>query len=310
MVRVCEDIIPIEFVRQQKPTAKYPGFDLHHLLKEQIDIYLKNVTKDWDFVIIISGEGEVRVGKSFLASQIGKYWTDQIKKLYGKTVPFTIKDNFVFTGDKLIKKGNYLGRTYPYSCLIFDEAGADLEGIKAMRRTTQNVKDYLRECGQYNMLTILVLPEYFDLPKGVALSRSNCMINVYWMGDNDGNMNRGYFKYYSRPNKKGLYLMGKKNLDYNSWGYDFYGSFDNLFTLDPIEYRNAKKEALRAREKGTAKELRMKEFLKASFQYMKDNGLLFVEIADEISKRSPIKMSRMYPSRLLGGEKTDEEDED
>ncbi len=308
MTRVCEIRIPIEFVRKQKPKARFPGFDLHPMLKEQIDIYLKNVNRDWDFVIVISGEGEVRVGKSFLASQIGMYWTEQIKKLYGKTVPFTIKDNFVFNGNKLIKKGNYLGVNFPMSCLIFDEAGADLEGIKAMRRTTQNVKDYLRECGQYNMLTILVLPEYFDLPKGVALSRSNCMINVYWMGDEDGYMNRGYFKYYSRPNKKQLYLKGKKSLDYNAWGYDFYGSFDNLFTLDLDEYKTEKRKALKNREVESTKELRMKEFLKAAFQYMKDNGLLYVEIAEEISKRSPIKMSRMYPSRLIG-KNEDEEDE-
>jgi hypothetical protein len=87
-----------------------------------------------------------------------------------------------------------------------------------MKQTTQAVRDYLRECGQYNMLNILVLPEFFDLPKGIALSRSIAMINVYWLPDKDGNFQRGFFKFYNKPDKKKLYLLGKKDLDYSIWG--------------------------------------------------------------------------------------------
>lgn len=309
MVRVCEDVLPLEFVRKQKPKAKFPGFDLHPTLKEQLDIYIKNVKNDWDFVIIIAGEGEVRVGKSYLASQIGKYWTQQIKEKYGKDVPFTLKDNFVFQGDKLIKKGNYLGVNYPMSCLIFDEAGADLEGIKVMRRTTQNVKDYLRECGQYNMLTVLVLPEFFDLPKGIALSRSNCMINVYWIGDEQGYMNRGKFKYYSRPNKKQLYIKGKKDMNYNAWGDDFFGSFDNLFTLDLQEYKKVKKEALKTREIRSAKEIRRMEWLRACLVLLVDAyGNSYRELSDKIKEVSKIPLSYRWIGKIIHREKEEEEE--
>lgn len=300
MVRVCEKELPLEFVRKQKPRARYPGFYMHEGLKQQLDIYLKNIKNDWDFVIVISGEGEVRVGKSYIAAQIARYWTSEVRRLYGKETKINLKDNFVFKGDKLIEKGNKLGVRDTWGSLVFDEAGADLEGVKSMKRTTQNVKDYLRECGQYNMLTILVLPEFFDLPKGVAVSRSSCLINVYWLGDNEGNMNRGYFKFYSRPNKKNLYLKGKKNLDYTAWGQDFFGSFDNLFPLDLEEYKGMKKKALKDREKGTKKEVRMKELMKGCFKYMQDQGLTFVEMSEEVSKRCSVRMSRMYPARLLG----------
>lgn len=255
-VRVCIDKYTIEFFNKQykkhcrtgKPKKRrVPGFFLHGNLKTQIDYYIKNINRDWDFTIIICGEGEVRVGKSFLACQIGAYWTSEVNRLYNKNVPFNLDENFVFDGRKLIEKGNKLGIAHPYSVLIFDEAGADLEGTKAMLATTRDVKDYLRECGQYNMLTILVLPEYFDLPRGIAISRAACLVNVYYFADEEGYFQRGYFKYYNRPAKKKLYLKGKKNLDYQASPDSFYGDFDDIFPLDLEKYKELKKSALKKR---------------------------------------------------------------
>lgn len=244
MVKVCQEWYP----KGYHPKQLSDGFYFHEGLKKQIDYLLKNVKNDWDFTIIISGEGEVRVGKSVLAMQIAAYWTYQIEKIYGIKVPFSIEKNFVLDGKNLIKKGNELGQKGKYAALIFDEAGADLEGAKAMRASTQAVKDYLRECGQYNMLTILVIPEFFDLPKGVALNRSIFMVNVYYLSDQEGNFLRGYFKFYSRPNKKYLYLNGKKNLDYKAWKYDFYGNFINFYPIDEKEYRRLKAATLKKRD--------------------------------------------------------------
>ncbi len=257
MTTVCIDEYSIEYFNKQLKnhnrsnkklrTRRNPGFYLHDNLKTQIDYYIKNIVEDWDFTIIVCGEGEVRVGKSFLACQIGAYWTSEIKRIHKKIVPFNLEENYVFDGRKLIEKGNKLGIAHPYSVLIFDEAGADLEGTKAMLATTREVKDYLRECGQYNMLTILVLPEYFDLPKGIAISRATCLINVYYFADKEGYFKRGFFKYYNRPAKKKLYLKGKKNLDYDVGRYNFHGSFDNVFPLDLEKYKLLKKSALKKR---------------------------------------------------------------
>lgn len=258
-IRVCLDKYTVEFFNKQykkhdrtgnPKKRRKPGFFLHDNLKKQIDYYIKNINRDWDFTIIICGEGEVRVGKSFIAAQIGAYWTSEVNRLHRKNkpkIPFNLEENFVFDGRKLIEKGNKLGVAHPYSVLIFDEAGADLEGTKAMMATTRDVKDYLRECGQYNMLTILVLPEFFDLPKGIAISRAACLINVYYFADEEGYFQRGYFKYYSRKAKKRLYLKGKKNLDYSAATDSFYGDFDDIFPLDLEEYKRLKKKALKKR---------------------------------------------------------------
>jgi hypothetical protein len=220
-------------------------------LKLQIDVLLKNIKRDWDFTILITGQGEVRVGKSMMAIQIGAYWTYEMLKRHKIKVPFTLEENFVFTGSDLIKKGNYLGVNHPYSTLIFDEAGADLEGRKVMSGSTQDVLDYYRECGQYNMLNILVLPEYFDLPKGIALTRSIFLIDVFYNADEEAIFQRGYFYFYSRRSKKWLYLKGKRDLNYSCVKSDFgtlAGRFHRFYPINEPEYRRLKQEALKKRE--------------------------------------------------------------
>ena len=244
MPRVCEEWFPKGTYKGQKGA----GFYMNDLLKYQIDILLKNIKRDWDFTILITGGGEVRVGKSVLAFQVGAYWTYQMLKLYGNKLPWSVKENIVMDGKKLIEMGNKLGKNNHFAALVFDEAGADLEGRKVMSQMTKDVLDYYRECGQYNMLNILVLPEFFDLPKGIANSRSICLLDVYYRVDGNDIFQRGYFNFYSRRSKKFLYLNGKKTLDYNSAKYDFHGRFYDFHTVDEKEYRKAKQEALTKRE--------------------------------------------------------------
>jgi len=246
MVQVCCE----QFPKGTRPYQKKDGFFMYEFLKIQLDILLKNIKDDWEFTILITGGGEVRLGKSMIAMQIAAYWTEQIKKLYGIIVPFNVKQNFCFEGRELISKGNFLGKNHPYSCLLYDEAGSDLEGRKVVFTTTKAVLDFYRECGQYNQLNIIVLPEFFDLPKGIALSRSIFLINVYYTADEEGKFERGYYDFYSRRNKKKLYIKGKKNLDYHAAPYNFHGRFSKFYPVDEQEYRKAKQEALAKRDVG------------------------------------------------------------
>ena len=245
MAYVCTDWFKKDGSR---PYQREDGFWMDDLLLEQINILIKNIKHDWDFTIIITGGGEVRVGKSVLAMQIGAYWTWRMLKDHGVKVPFAVETNFVLEGKKLIEYGNELGQNNKYSCLIFDEAGADLEGTKLMNSMTQDVMDYYRECGQYNLLNILVLPDYFVLPKGLALTRSVCLIDVYYSIDSDNIFQRGYFNFYSRRAKKELYLKGKRDLNYNAAKYSFNGKFAHFYPIDEIKYRSLKQETLSKRE--------------------------------------------------------------
>lgn len=240
MARVCIDWFP-----------ETNGFYLEDRLKAEIDVLLKNIKNDWDFTILITGNGEVRVGKSMLAMQIGAYWTYQIEKLYGIKNPFNAKDNFVWNGADLITKGNDLGINHKYSCLVFDEAGNDLEGKKTLRKNTQDTLDFYRECGQYNLLNILVIPDFFDLPTGIALTRAIMLLDVNYYVDEEGMFNRGYIKFYSRRTKKKLWIYGRKERNYDAVFNDFgknQARFYPYWVIDEDEYREKKQDAMKKRE--------------------------------------------------------------
>lgn len=248
MARVCTDWFPPHYFSGIRYYNYKPGFFMDDFLKEQLDILIKNIKNDWDFTIIISGRGEVRVGKSVLGMQIAAYWAHQMWEVHKIKVSFNLKDNWVFDGRKLIEHGNNLGEKFPYSPLLYDEAGADLAGTKVMQSITQDVLDYFRECGQYNMLNILILPDFFELPVGIAITRSIFLIDVDYKIDENDIFTRGYFHFYSRPNKKDLYIDGKKRKDYNAAKHDFPGIFRVFYPINELEYRKLKREALRHRE--------------------------------------------------------------
>lgn len=295
MVKVCEDLYPMGSYHNQKSD----GFYIQSELKANLDILLKNASKkdDWDFVILITGGGRVRVGKSVLAMQIAKYWVYMLKKLYGVDTPFNLEENIVFHGDKLIEKGHALYKKYSQGAIDFDEAGADLEGLKVVRRRTQNVRDYLRECGQYNFLTIIVLPEYFDLPKGIAMTRSDCLIDVYRAVDKNGKFVRGFFNFYSWPNKKQLYIRGKKELNYKAYHYDFHGDFFKFYPIDEKEYKKAKLKALLSRkEEETESKWKVQRDL--AWKFILKNGTTQEELA-EFYNNQGIEMRRTTISMAI-----------
>ncbi len=277
-------------------SQNFAGFPMNRLLKTQLDYMIRNVINDWDFTILICGEGEVRVGKSTLAQQIVTYWTYCLCKKLKIQLPHSVEKNMVFTGKDLIMKGNRLGTQTKYSGLIFDEAGADLESTKVLQSTTKAVKDYLRECGQYNMLNVLVLPEFFDLPKSIALSRSIALINVYWLPDEKGNFQRGFFKFYNKPSKKKLFIYGKKDLNYGAIQETFYGQFPKFYTFNEQDYKKAKMEALKNRESIGEREQRNLSCFYSALKILKyDHDYSYDKIRESLNKHNPImKVSTMY----------------
>lgn len=294
-VRVCKDWYKAEDYKRRRKD----GFPMDAQLKRQLDIAIKNVVKDWDFTIIISGGGEVRVGKSLLGIQIMAYWAYRMEKEHGIKVPFSIKNNLVFQWQNLITHGHDLGKKHKYCPLQYDEAGETMEGRKSMTKSLRQVRDYLRECGQYNFLNILVLPEFFDLPKGIAITRSTFLIDVSYTANKEGYFQRGHFKFYSRKKKKKLYLEGKKKLNYNAVPYNFKGNFTEFYPIDEEEYRKKKHDAFATRSNiSYTKALMFRDFL---FWYIHEDQELLSqkEIVELIKKKIGFSMGASNVSRSI-----------
>lgn len=306
MAYVCQEWFPKGTYKGQKQD----GFWMDDYLVTQIDILVKNVIKDWDYTIIISAGGEMRSGKSVLAMQIGAYWSYAVWKKHGIKVPFNCDDNISFNGKQIMDKGNKLGQKYKYAALVMDEAADDLESTKVLSQETKAIKDYLRKAAQYNMLNIIVQAEFFEVPKPIAVSRSIFLIDVDYTIDEDGNFVRGIFKFYSRRNKKQLYLRGKRNLNYSAWKPDFKGSFTNFYPVDEQKYREGKAKSLRDFKRLTSLDLKRIEWLKACLKYIYQQGLSHREMADEIGKLSKYKIHFNTIGKYLKGEKFDEDEED
>jgi len=200
-------------------------------LRENLDLLKRINKKDWDFVIIVSSSGIPRVGKSVLAQQIGYYLDDNGFDL----------SNVCPSAEKFQKRAKEIFRSKKKGvALVYDEAKFGLDARRAMETVTKALLDFFAECGQLNAYLILVLPDYFDLKKEMCLNRSICLINCEYKNE----FERGYFKFYSRVNKKMLYMRGKEYHNYNAYKCNFSGRFYDFYTIDEKGYRKQKSDYL------------------------------------------------------------------
>jgi len=290
MVKVCAKEFP-----------KTEGFFIDEWLKQNLDILIKNIKHDWDFTIIISGGGEVRVGKSVLGMQIGAYIISEINRLYGKNYKLDLKKHFCWNGQELIEKGENLKKE-PYSPLIYDEAGSELQSKKIMTTMTKQVLDYFRECGQYNLFNILVIPDFFDLPKGIAITRSIFLLDIYYTTKESGTFERGYFKFFNAKKKKQLYIQGKRDLNYDVVRSNFVGRFPKFYPINEGEYRELKLKAMAQRAKLTTREMRNRYHLKAAVNYMHQEGMTLHEIAKFLTDYSHIRINYTTIAEIIDKE--------
>lgn len=228
-IRVCENEYPLKEIDKRK----IPGFPMDRFLAENIAPLAKKILEDFHFVIIVSGNGQVRVGKSVIAQQIGAYLTNEVNKYWNLNNTWSGK-NIVFKADKLIDKSkNEFGKG---AVLQLDE-GDDLTE-HYYSHLAMTLKRYFRKCGQLNQILILCIPDYFELPRMYAITRSICLINVKFGGE----LERGWASFYDFQKKKSLYILGKKMLDYSVVDPNFRFNFENFYTIDEKEYRELKKK--------------------------------------------------------------------
>jgi hypothetical protein len=249
----------IQKVKPNVPNSNmlHPVTDLNYymdgFLRDNLNEIPRFLKKAWDCVIIVSGNGKVRIGKSTEAIQDAYYvaWIiNEQKKKSGEVpkdnpVPFNI-DNVAFDPDELMKIAGKLPRN---SVIVYDEGRAGLDSARAMENINKAMQDFFQECGQYGHVIFIVLPDYFKLQETIAVPRSLFLINVYA----DKDYNRGYFEFFNEPKKELLYIIGKKRwgttAKYLAVNSNFRGRFTSYFPIDQESYNQKKRDALKKRRK-------------------------------------------------------------
>ncbi len=101
----------------------------NHKLLPMLDTLIYNVKKDWDFVILISGDRMVRTGKSVLAMQIGAYIATKLETKFDL-------DHVFFDSQSMIDAAQELPKN---SVILYDEARESLAANKAAKDLEKNL---------------------------------------------------------------------------------------------------------------------------------------------------------------------------
>lgn len=204
-------------------------FSIHKAYSENIDEIVKNQKNDWDFKLAISGDGMTRTGKSTMGIQTCIYGDETFLPNW--------KTRIIFDGATLIKTAYEVPKG---SWLMYDEAREGLDAKKQMERYTKNLLDFFSQCGNLNLTVIIILPEFFELPKSIAISQTIALINCYCTKG----FTRGYFDFFNRRDKRYLYIQGQKYLEYQAQRPSFKGTFTKFFPINKQEYEDLKNKTL------------------------------------------------------------------
>jgi len=66
-----------------------------------------------------------------------------------------------------------------YSCIVLDE----WDEKTYFDKLALALRQFFRKCRQLNLFMIIIIPDFFQLPKGYAISRSVFAIDVKFSGD-------------------------------------------------------------------------------------------------------------------------------
>ena len=200
------------------------GYYMDGTLDKNLEIMKQTVIgHDRDnFGIMVADPGE---GKSTLAMQI----------LYRQDPKFNVK-MVCFDAEEFGKIVE--SEDDQYRGILLDEAYGDTASSKVASRKFNTFIDMTQAMRQKNWFIILILPNFFDLSKTLALFRSKWLIRCY-----SKKGQRGYFEMWGKQRKQQLYINGKKNINYKCVRPNFRGRFTKFITIDEQAYKKKKLEA-------------------------------------------------------------------
>jgi len=176
---------------------------LYESLKEIKEVMRK---KSVDIVILVSGYPGT--GKSKLAEQIAAYWDP------------TFDEDRMYQNSKEFEDG-VLEETQILKSHVLDEAWSGLSSSQVRGSVGRQFMNLMNTIRQKRLFIIVVLPDFFDLSKHMAIFRSRWLIHCY--SEKFGEV--GKFVAFDRDSKKDLYIKGKKDLNYSAKKFTFHGVF-------------------------------------------------------------------------------------
>lgn len=277
-----------------KFTYNNQSFYIDKILALQLCTLVNNIKNDWDFVLLISGDRMVRVGKSVLGMTVCSFLS-YIMNLNNLKTKFDADD--IYFDHKVMMTDVYDRPQYAIN--MYDEGREGLAASKSMTPFQADIMDFFAECGQLNQIFVIVCPDFFELKEPIAVGRSEFLLNVYRksvpsMKDmfKTGQkvpvikFNRGYFQLFNRTNKMNLFDKSKstRRKNYSLVKPNIIGRFINQYPIDEVAYRQKKRDALaRFKVKKTEeKNLRQDTFhKKLLIKTMYDKKLSVKEIINE-----------------------------
>lgn len=284
-------------------------------LASALDSLIYNIKEDWDFVILITGDRMVRVGKSVLAQQVAAYLAWRSNTYLKLPVTYNLNDIY-FDSEDMIKAAENKPK---FHINHYDEAREMLAASKHMNILQQKLIDFFNECGQLNHIFILVLPDFFELKEIMAVGRSEILLNVYRgeekkMKDIYGEgkkipvvkFKRGMYEFFSRSTKQKLYdkFMTSRRKNYFAVKADFLGNFGNYYMVDEEEYKEKKKDSLRRFQERQKRKVidrpRKTDIIRDKIVLkLNKEGKSESEIAKQLKKDYDYEVDRTYIYKIL-----------
>jgi hypothetical protein len=206
MVKVIYDKKVGEWIRLPKYSKQEGSIYLDGFLwKTFIDA--KEVMKKRDVDLPIAVTGYPGTGKSTLTTQLASL----CDPTFNEYRMAQSAEDFI----KGIKEAE------PGQAWALDESYADLNSAEIRRETGRALLNVLNIIRQKRLYIFILLPNYFDLAKNIALFRTRWLLHCY--AEHFGDV--GKVCAFDRNTKHQLYVKGKRFEDYNCVKADFYGTF-------------------------------------------------------------------------------------
>jgi len=189
----------------------------------------KGIMKKKDVDLPTAVAGYPGTGKSTITIQIASFCD-----------PTFTEDRMYQTVESFIEgvKNSNFGEAH-----ALDESYEGMSSAAIRREVGRALLNVMNIIRQKRLYIFIVLPDFFDLSKNIAIFRTRWLIYCY--SEEFGDI--GNFAAFDRDTKQQLYIRGKKNEDYDVVSADFFGRFTKHIPMNFNweKYMGMKDEALK-----------------------------------------------------------------